>query len=738
MIKCDIIIPVYNSYECVIDCIESIINNTVFDTTKLIIIDDKSTDTRIWPMLEEYSKKFNFINIYRNSKKLGFASTINKGIKLSTNDVILLNSDTEVTKNWLTKLIECAYSKENVATVTPLSNNSTLTSLLDFFNINDFPPDFSLQQISDLVENCSKNFFPEIPTGNSFCLYIKRTILDELGFFDEKSFNQGLCEEIDFCFRCLNKGYRHLLCDNTYIYHKECQLFSTSKYPLIQSISQVLTERYPAYCHKTYIWYEQKNLKYISDNIVLNLSTITKKPNILCIIHDWDINCLGGTTLHLYDLIRNLKQYYNFHIFTFENMNYKLYSYWSNYETSITYPPIETFAPLNFYNTTWKNIVAKIIEDFNIDLIHIHHLFRHYLDIPEIIKEKKIPTILSVHDFYSLCPLINKLYKNKSYCANYDGSKCNECLQSTLNLEQNTITNWRSSWIKLFDVCNKIICPSNTCKVEFEKTYPNLNSIVIEHGIDLIPQESMLKINPKEVLNIAFIGAVSFHKGGAILKELVTKYKSKEVKIHLFGICFENLPENSEYFKNHGPYNREDLPRLLKENNIKLICLLSIWPETFLYTLSESTACGIPVLGFNFGAMSERTTKYNLGWIIDKNSSSEDIFNKILEIKSNDYEYKNKIDSINKYVSKTTQEMSIEYNKIYSKYISKPINNNINIENIYKKIQSSINYTLPTSYTNYLRSFKTKIWKLNSKLKIKKIVKKLYYFLKKIKHKLHL
>ena len=64
------------------------------------------------------------------------------------------------------------------------------------------------------------NLFPDIPTAHGFCMYIKREAIDDLGLFDEETFGKGYGEENDFSYRCLQAGYRHLLCDNTYILHK--------------------------------------------------------------------------------------------------------------------------------------------------------------------------------------------------------------------------------------------------------------------------------------------------------------------------------------------------------------------------------------------------------------------------------------------------------------------------------------------------------------------------------------
>jgi hypothetical protein len=62
--------------------------------------------------------------------------------------------------------------------------------------------------------------YPEIPTGVGFCMFIKRKILQETGLFDEHNFKIGYGEENDFCWKAKKRGYKHILDDATYIYHK--------------------------------------------------------------------------------------------------------------------------------------------------------------------------------------------------------------------------------------------------------------------------------------------------------------------------------------------------------------------------------------------------------------------------------------------------------------------------------------------------------------------------------------
>lgn len=720
MKKCDIIIPIYNAYECTEACIKSVLKNTNLKENGLILIDDKSPDSRIKKLLSKY-KNAAGITVLENDVNLGFVGTVNRGMKLSNNDVLLLNSDTEVTENWLEKIKKCAYHDDMIATVTPLSNNATLASVPVSFKPNDLPKGMSLDEMGKLIEECSYHDYPEIPTGHGFCLYIKREALEKVGYFDEDGFGKGYGEENDFCYRCLNYGYRHILCDDTYIYHKESQSFQEDKKELIEDGLKVLNERYPQYVNRLNQWILANPLKYIGENIALELGKRENRPNILYIIHDWkDIsNHNGGTSLHALDLIKNMRNKYNFHVFAPEDGIYKLYSYYKNTETEIKFPGVTNFHDLKFYNSDYKKLLETIIDSFHINLIHIHHTKDHYFDIANVIKEKKIYTMITLHDYYCVCPMINKIFKNENYCDSPSSEQCNECLKCIWNNNLD-IHSWHDNWKKLLESVDKIIVPSEAAKVEIEKSYKDFTIDVIEHGIDIKKEKSTLALEKNNTFDVAFIGAIGIHKGSKILQELRKSKKLKNVKIHLFGIFDSPEQKNTKHFINHGKYKREELKDLLKENNIKLICLFSTWPETYSYTMTESIASGIPVLSFDMGAINERIHKYKLGWTISRNSNVNDIINKLLEI-SNDYNgYKKIINSINKYQIKTTKEMANEYVTIYSKNKS----SEIGIENEVKYMMKKSNQNNSTViYNNYAWVFDTLKWKLISKIKVPKAAK---------------
>ena len=241
----DIIIPIYNAYDDLVKSIDSVKKWTNLSDNRLILIDDCSPDERMRPYLNSL-KDDNTLVIF-NEKNQGFSGNINLGMMQSQdNDVLLLNSDTIVTKRWLEKIVECAYSDEAIATVTPLSNNATLCSVPNFCEENTIPEGFTIDSFADLIETISMNLYPVIPVANGFCMFVKREIIRKIGMFDAETFGRGYGEENDFCHRAEQIGYHHVMCDNTFIFHSGTSSFlSEEKKRYIEEHDKILKERYP-------------------------------------------------------------------------------------------------------------------------------------------------------------------------------------------------------------------------------------------------------------------------------------------------------------------------------------------------------------------------------------------------------------------------------------------------------------------------------------------------------------
>lgn len=663
----DIIVPIYNAYKAVEECINSIIKHTDLTKNRLILINDKSTDENILGLLNSFKNQYASLNIIvlDNEINLGFVGTVNKGMKYSDSDVILLNSDTEVSDFWVEEMEKCAYSQDDVATVTALSNNATLASVPNGLQPNKLPDSMSFDEYANMVYSRSLRRYPQIPTAHGFCMYIRRNALNVVGLFDQQTFGKGYGEENDFSYRCMDFGYKHLLCDSVIVYHKESQSFNEKKEQLINANMKILRKRYPLYLKNTENWCSKFPIKDICDNVRIGIEN-RDRSNILFLIHDWSNvhSNVGGTTIHCLDLISRLRNDFNIHVLAPEIDVYKLHSYFKDSEICNDVGLYKKNVMSSFYDADYRKMLETIIDGLGITTVHVHHMIGHYFDVVDVCREKHVQSIITLHDFYSLCPTINLLYMNKEYCMEMKNKDCVNCLKDKMDVQNNIVKNWQVHWGQFLQKFDQVIVPSNSTKEIIENVHTHINCEVIEHGIDL-ERNTALERNEKDVFNVAFVGVMLPHKGSKVLEYFVKHCKHRNIKFHLFGIAHSDLlKKNHSNYEYHGVYKRNELPRLLKENKIHLVCNLSIWPETYSYTLTETIACGVPVLSYNIGAVGERILKNGFGWILE-NKDMNYALKKISEISKNLDEYNMRIRNINSYSIKSTSEMCLEYKDMY-------------------------------------------------------------------------
>ena len=733
----DIVVPIYNAYEYTTECIESLIKYTDLSNHRLILINDKSPDEKILPMLMRYASENLQLNIIvlNNEVNLGFVGTVNKGMEYSKNDVVLLNSDTEVTNKWLDKIIKCAYSRDEIATVTALSNNATLASVPNFGVDNEIPNEFTINEYAQMIEEISYNAYPEVVTGNGFCIYIKRKVIDEIGVFDHKTFGKGYGEENDFCYRALDYGYVNVLCDNTFIYHKGTQSFTGEKQKLCEAHLKIIEERYPHYYFMNNIFVTEVPTRKIHDNVRINIKAKNKK-NILYIVHEWmdDNNNYqnGGTTLHILDIINNIKDEYNCFVFslTSKKDTYKLYSYINDELHINTFTINKGYNLLTFYNLEYKKLLSRLIKDLNVDIVHVHHGLWHTFDISDCTRENDVYSIITLHDYYYICPSINMLYNDEKYCELMKNRDCKYCLEQKRGFKNLVIDKWQEESNKFLKKFDMIITPSEDTKNLFNNYYKEIEITPIEHGMDFSRFHGReMKIGEHEGFNIAFLGNMTVHKGSNILEYLIKNTKNRNIKYHVFGgTDIEFLKSNKDNYIFHGKYDRDSIIKILKENNIDLVCLFSIWPETYSYTLSESILAEIPVISYNIGAISERLTRNNAGWIVDIKEDIKNIVSKVEEIYQNKDEYEVKKQNATKMKILNIDEMVNEYKNIYGQVFRKREYNSYNFQDIIfeNKINDSMhnqaNYSNSVIFVEKMKNSKS--WKLLKKIKLDKLFAK--------------
>jgi O-antigen biosynthesis protein len=251
-----VFIPVYNGLQSTLRCLKSVHETasslaTVFRV--LIVHDASSNDAAdVAAALDQFAleasgAKFS-VQVRHNAINRGFTWNVNQAMAALRADehLLLLNSDTIVTRGWLDEIIRTVNTDPKIGTVTPFSNNATICSLPDFQRVWPVPDAAQRNVIAiALTENRVEPI--DIPTGVGFCMLMTRACIDAVGRYDIENFPRGYGEENDFCMRALAAGFRNVLCANAYVAHEGGVSFSESTEALKKVGGERLLAKHPRY-----------------------------------------------------------------------------------------------------------------------------------------------------------------------------------------------------------------------------------------------------------------------------------------------------------------------------------------------------------------------------------------------------------------------------------------------------------------------------------------------------------
>ncbi|NIP18460.1 MAG: glycosyltransferase [Xanthomonadales bacterium] len=241
-----IVIPVFNAFEYVQECLASLDRHS--PEAEVLVIDDDSTDGRVLPLLQEWAGLGNDRRLIRQTENRGFVHSANLGMAETDGDVVLLNSDTRATAGWLDALGRCLASDPGIATATPWTNNGEIASLPEFCQANPVPG--SPDDVARTMRGCGAPQYPEIPTAVGFCMAVARRAVDCIGLFDAETFGRGYGEENDFCMRAIEAGFRNVLCDDAYVVHHGAASFGPIGLRADEGAMQRLLALHPAYLER--------------------------------------------------------------------------------------------------------------------------------------------------------------------------------------------------------------------------------------------------------------------------------------------------------------------------------------------------------------------------------------------------------------------------------------------------------------------------------------------------------
>lgn len=356
--KCDVVIPVYNSPEWVKLCVYSVIKNTNDNLLNKVYLVNDCSDELTTNLLLNLEKKYEKVEILSNKENLGFVKTANKGLKKATSDyVLLLNTDCIISKNTISKLIKHIEKDPKIGLICPIASNAANISLPMYEG-------YTYIQMDRLLEENFKGECFDACTVVGNCLMISKKCLEKVGYLDE-IYGMGYGEETDYQFQAMKKGFKAKVAIDTYVFHKAEVSFGTSKEKKerLEKNRKIFFDRWGKEYYELAAKYKLNDpIEYITSKIK------DKKPNFNFVIY-------------LIGIVQNAGGVHN----TVDMINYLTIN---GVDCNIVYQVMKDYKEIMLFNP----IQSETLDNYKINKIVSTIYFSTFIT-RQIATKKKIPLI---------------------------------------------------------------------------------------------------------------------------------------------------------------------------------------------------------------------------------------------------------------------------------------------------------------------------------------------------------
>ncbi|HWW60795.1 MAG TPA: glycosyltransferase, partial [Thermoanaerobaculia bacterium] len=516
----DVIIPVYGAADDLRRCLESVFA----EPRRVLLVVDGPQDAAVESAIATYPRA----RVLRNERRRGFVASANRGMRESAGDVVLLNSDTVVTPRWLEKMVEAAASNADIGTVTPLSNHATLVSVPRGFEENLLPGGYDATSFGALVERVSARDYPRLPTAVGVCMYIRRALLDAIGYFDEQNFGLGYGEENDFCMRATKSGWLHIADDATFIYHAGHRSFAASRKQLQRKAAATLQRLHPDYMKLIANFMKTDPLTEVRARILQSLGqrAASDGQRIVHLVHGFPPFQHAGTELYAHWLVEQQRGKHHVAVYTrsadprradgealeLVDQGVRVRMIVNNFTAR---NPLRRNALRNF---KLEMDFERFLKSERPDLLHVHHLAGHAFSLMRVARRLRIPIVLQIQDWWFLCARVNLYHRDGVRCSGPAPEKCARCATLT-KVPPASITNRLVHAIRRREAraairaADAYVAGSHAIRDDYAAIVsPNKPFHVIPYGVAIDPPRAT-RPAARQPIRFGYVGSIAPHKG---------------------------------------------------------------------------------------------------------------------------------------------------------------------------------------------------------------------------------
>ncbi len=650
----DIIIPVYRGREETLACLRSVFATGDATPHEVIVIDDDSPEPDLTRDLAELAADGR-ITLLRNARNLGFPAAVNRGLSLHPDrDAVLLNADTLVAGDWLTRLRAAAWSASDVGTVTPLSNDATILSYPSGPERPPTPTQTETTTLDRLIRLVNAGIRVELPTAVGFCAYIRRDCLKETGPFEERLFGRGYGEENDFCLRARQRGWRHLGAADVFVAHVGGRSFGRQKAILAARNGRLLESLHPGYGALVKDFIAADPLMTARRRLDLARWTEDPAPAILLIT----LGGRGGVARFVADRIVALRAE-GWRVLRLvpeptgeeaEDEEEKGKDARDGRKDGKGGSPAERRCRIDIIDRPeLRDLVFRTRAEFEELLaalrkagtvaVEFHNTLGHdsiLFDLPE---QLGVPYDLTIHDYGLICPRVNLVDSRGRYCGEPDLAACERCTADPDDRADPElgVTELRRRARILVAGARTVTAPTRDVAARLIR-YTAPRSITIRPWDAVAPPAPSLARAPLTRdgrWRVCTIGAVGIQKGYEVLLACARDAAARGLPLEFVVVGFSE--EDPPLFATRrgfvtGRFTEEEAVALVQAQNAHIAFLPSVSPETWCYALSIAWRAGLEVVAFDMGALAERIGGSGGGHILAPSLKPETINDTLLGI----------------------------------------------------------------------------------------------------------
>lgn len=595
-----VVVPVYRDSTLTRACIASAMPAVMrLPGARMLVINDCSPEPKMDDVLAaEEARWGGRLLVMRNASNLGFVKTANRGIRFDpAADVVLLNNDVIVPDQWLERMVEDAYGVDAAGTVTPLSNNTTISAFPNYMRENDPPLQLPLDAIDRSFQ--SSRLDPvEAPSGIGFCMYIKRRCLVDVGDLDEQAFGTGYGEENDFCQRAAARGWKNFISPNLYVYHKGGVSFQDTRDERLRHANQVLDRRYPNYHADVQRFAWKDPLRPARLRRLFDLVSTCGQPIIVHVTHGRG----GGVDQHVQELAR-----------LGEGRAVSLLLQPADHDQVIA---------LGLWNAdeSMKLVVKReeaaamllpLLRALRVSLVHFHHVMGWPPELLLLGPLCGARQVFTCHDFY----LVNANPTLTGPSGVFDPMAVDRVVNPLYPLPTGmTMKAWQQQFHAFLAGCERVIFPSAATAQLFTHHLAVSNAVIAYHPeVQRADLSALRAFTPRPVYTVGVLGALSREKGADLLEALALQARrtNRNVRFVLVGYAYRPLKQ----VQTTGPYDADKAAALIERECCDALLFTALWPETYSYTLSVALSTGLPIAAPAIGAFPERLSGRPRSWV---------------------------------------------------------------------------------------------------------------------------